>query len=101
MIPALRQGSRKIGWSCGTAYATAFYVTNSCTVKAYATCFDYLDSAVATQAIEKVWGIGDAGRIVICTVMFVGRMGPLFLISAVAKKQEQGMWYAEEDIMVG
>jgi trk system potassium uptake protein TrkH len=41
------------------------------------------------------------GRIVICTVMFVGRMGPLFLISAVAKKQEQGMWYAEEDIMVG
>jgi trk system potassium uptake protein TrkH len=40
-------------------------------------------------------------RIVICTVMFVGRMGPLFLISAVAKKQEQGMWYAEEDIMVG
>ena len=42
-----------------------------------------------------------AGRIVICTVMFVGRMGPLFLISAVAKKQEQGMWYAEEDIMVG
>ena len=41
------------------------------------------------------------GRIVICLVMFVGRMGPLFLISAVAKTQEQGMWYAEEDIMVG
>jgi trk system potassium uptake protein TrkH len=41
------------------------------------------------------------GRIVICLVMFIGRMGPLFLISAVAKKQEQGMWYAEEDIMVG
>jgi trk system potassium uptake protein TrkH len=40
------------------------------------------------------------GRIVVCLVMFVGRMGPLFLISAV-KKQEQGMWYAEEDIMVG
>ena len=59
MIPALRQGSRKIGWSCGAAYATALYVTNSCTVKAYATCFDYLDSAVATQSIEKVWGIGD------------------------------------------
>lgn len=41
------------------------------------------------------------GKIVVCTVMFVGRMGPLFLISAVAKKHEDGMWYAEEDIMVG
>lgn len=41
------------------------------------------------------------GRIVVCMVMFVGRMGPLFLISAVAKTQEEGMWYAEEDIMVG
>ncbi len=41
------------------------------------------------------------GKIVVFTVMFVGRMGPLFLISAVAKKQEDGMWYAEEDIMVG
>ncbi len=41
------------------------------------------------------------GKIVIFLVMFVGRMGPLFLISAVAKKQEMGMWYAEEDIMVG
>lgn len=41
------------------------------------------------------------GRIVICMVMFIGRMGPLFLISAVAKKNEENMWYAEEDIMVG
>lgn len=41
------------------------------------------------------------GRIVICAIMFIGRMGPLFLISAVAKKQSAGMWYAEEDIMVG
>lgn len=41
------------------------------------------------------------GKIIVCTVMFIGRMGPLFLISAVAKKQEDGMWYAEEDIMVG
>ncbi|MCQ2102638.1 MAG: ATPase [Fibrobacter sp.] len=41
------------------------------------------------------------GKIIVCTVMFIGRMGPLFLISAVAMKQEDGMWYAEEDIMVG
>ena len=41
------------------------------------------------------------GKIIVCAVMFIGRMGPLFLISAVAKKQDDGMWYAEEDIMVG
>ena len=34
-------------------------MTESCTVKAYATLADYLASAVATQAIEKVWNIGD------------------------------------------
>ncbi|MCQ2109567.1 MAG: ATPase [Fibrobacter sp.] len=41
------------------------------------------------------------GKIIIFMVMFIGRMGPLFLVSAVTKKQEDGMWYAEEDIMVG
>ncbi|MCF0221637.1 MAG: ATPase [Fibrobacter sp.] len=41
------------------------------------------------------------GKVIVFFVMFIGRMGPLFLISAVAKKQEDGMWYAEEDIMVG
>ncbi len=45
--------------SHATRYTGPFYVADSCTVKAYATCYDYLDSAVATQAIEKVWGIGD------------------------------------------
>lgn len=44
----------------------------------------------------------DPGRIIICIVMFIGRMGPLFLISAVARQDsESGMWFAEEDIMVG
>lgn len=41
------------------------------------------------------------GRVVVCLVMFIGRMGPLFLVSAVMKKTEENMWYAEEDIMVG
>lgn len=41
------------------------------------------------------------GRIFICIFMFVGRMGALFLISAVVKKKEGSAWYAEEDIMVG
>lgn len=41
------------------------------------------------------------GKFVICCVMFIGRMGPLFLISAVAGKVQNTTWYAEEDIMVG
>jgi trk system potassium uptake protein TrkH len=41
------------------------------------------------------------GKMVICCVMFIGRMGPLFLISAVAGKLQDTAWYAEEDVMVG
>ena len=40
-------------------YSGPFFVSASCTVKAKAFCPDYFDSAVATQSIEKVWGIGD------------------------------------------
>ena len=40
-------------------YTGPFYMTDSCTVKAYAVMPDYLDSSVATQEIVKVWGIGD------------------------------------------
>ena len=39
-------------------YTGSFYATDSCTVKAYAVKYDYRDSAVATQEIVKVWGIG-------------------------------------------
>lgn len=46
--------------SHSTKYTGSFYVTDSCTVKAYAVKIDYLNSAVATHAIEKVWGIGDS-----------------------------------------
>ena len=46
--------------SHSTKYMGPFYVTDSCTVKAYAVMTDYLNSAVATHAIEKVWGIGDS-----------------------------------------
>ncbi len=40
-------------------YAGPIYVTDSCTVKAYAEMPDYLDSGVATQEIVKVRAIGD------------------------------------------
>ena len=46
--------------SHSTKYTGPFYVTDSCTVKAYAVKIDYLNSAVATHAIEKEWGIGDS-----------------------------------------
>ena len=42
-----------------TPYTRPFEVTNSCTVKAYATYEGFFDSSVASFAIEKVWGIGD------------------------------------------
>ena len=45
--------------SHSTKYTGSFYVTDSCTVKAYAVMPDYLNSEVATFAIEKVWTIGD------------------------------------------
>lgn len=45
--------------------------------------------------------LSTVGQIVICTVMFIGRMGPLFLISAVAGRVQNTTWFAEEDIMVG
>ena len=45
--------------SHSTRYTGPFYVTDSCTVKAYAAKADNLNSSVATQEIVKVWSIGD------------------------------------------
>jgi len=61
-------------------------------VSAYATC------GLSMGLTEE---LSTVGKIVICAVMFIGRMGPLFLISAVAGKLHDTAWYAEEDIMVG
>ena len=61
-------------------------------VSAYATCGL---SMGLTEELSLV------GKIVICIVMFIGRMGPLFLISAVAGKLQDSAYYAEEDVMVG
>jgi trk system potassium uptake protein TrkH len=61
-------------------------------VSAYATCGL---SMGLTSELSLV------GKYVICVVMFIGRMGPLFLISAVAAKLQDTAWFAEEDIMVG
>ena len=46
--------------SHSTRYTGPFYVTDSCTVKAYAVMPDYLASSTASQEIVKVWGIGDS-----------------------------------------
>jgi len=61
-------------------------------VSAYATC------GLSMGLTEE---LSTVGKIVICMVMFIGRMGPLFLISAVAGKLQDTAYYAEEDIMVG
>ncbi len=46
--------------SHSTKYTMPFYVTDSCTVKAYAVKSDYRNSRMATQEIVKSWGIGDS-----------------------------------------
>ena len=45
--------------SHSTKYNGPFYVVESCTVKAYASFPDYRNSAITTQEIVKIWGIGD------------------------------------------
>ena len=45
--------------SHSTKYTGPFYVTDSCTVKAYAAKYDYRNSTVVTHEIVKEWGIGD------------------------------------------
>ena len=45
--------------SHSTKYTGSFYVHDSCMLKAYASLPDYRNSAIATQEIVKVWGIGD------------------------------------------
>ena len=46
--------------------------------------------------------LSNAGRIVIVLIMFIGRLGPLFLISAVSRHHSNsGVYFAEEDVMVG
>ncbi len=79
----------------GTAYTangTPFLKILFEVVSAYATC------GLSMGLTEELSTIG---KIVICGVMFIGRMGPLFLISAVAGKLQDTAYYAEEDIMVG
>ncbi len=46
--------------SHSTRYAGAFYITGSCTVKAFALLSGCLDSEVAVKTVTKEWTIGDA-----------------------------------------
>lgn len=60
---------------------------------AYATC------GLSLGITSELSGFGE---VVICFVMFIGRLGPLFLISAVVSpNRDNGIWYSEENIMVG
>ena len=61
-------------------------------VSAYRTCGLSMGITAELSAV---------GQFILCCVMFIGRMGPLFLISAVAGKAQNTTWFAEEDIMVG
>ncbi len=46
--------------------------------------------------------LSEAGKILICIVMFIGRLGPLTLMMALAeKKHETEIFYPEEHIMIG
>ena len=40
-------------------YTGPFYVTDSCTIKAYASTDEFFDSDIATHQIVKIWTIGD------------------------------------------
>jgi trk system potassium uptake protein TrkH len=43
----------------------------------------------------------DASKLVLIALMFIGRLGPLGIITAVAKPSSERAWYAEEQIMIG
>lgn len=41
-------------------YTGPLFITEACTVKAYAVLNDYIDSEVASATVERVWGVGDS-----------------------------------------
>ncbi len=41
------------------------------------------------------------GKMIIITVMFIGRLGPLVMVEAVIRKSQEHSWFAEENVMVG
>lgn len=61
-------------------------------VSAYTTC------GLSLGATSE---LSSTGKLLICLVMFVGRMGPLFLISSILKKTDDQIWGAEENVMIG
>lgn len=45
--------------------------------------------------------LSDPSKLVLIALMYVGRLGPLAIITAVAKASTERAWYAEENIMIG
>jgi trk system potassium uptake protein len=61
-------------------------------------------SAFATVGLSTGMtpGLSDPGKLLVTALMFIGRVGPLTLAMAVAKKAESGRFhYAEENVTVG
>jgi trk system potassium uptake protein TrkH len=46
-------------------------------------------------------GLSMAGKLILCGVMFIGRLGPLVIVMAISRGAAPRYYYAEEDIMSG
>ena len=60
-------------------------------------------SAFATCGLSMNWTptLTDASKLILVALMYIGRLGPLGIITAVSKPSQERSWYAEEQIMIG
>jgi trk system potassium uptake protein TrkH len=45
--------------------------------------------------------LGSVSKVIVSVIMFVGRLGPLVLVQAVISPPKSGVYYSEENVMVG
>jgi len=60
-------------------------------------------SAFATVGLSTgiTADISDLGKMILCMMMFAGRLGPMVFAIAVSREQGSPFYYAEENIMIG
>ena len=60
-------------------------------------------SAFATVGLSmgKTPGRTEAGKVIILSLMFIGRLGPLTMAMAIGKKEKMRYRYVQEDVLVG